>query len=47
VHASPEGDVLFPTIEQGDWQEVSRETLPQGPKDTVTATFKVLERLKN
>jgi dihydrofolate reductase len=47
VHARPEGDVHFPAIELGDWLEVSREALPQGPKDTATATFKVLERLKN
>ena len=47
VHASPEGDVHFPAIELSEWHEVSRESLPQGPKDTATATLKVLERLKN
>jgi dihydrofolate reductase len=47
VHASPEGDVHFPDIDLNDWHEVSREALPEGPKDTVTGTMKVLERQKN
>ncbi len=44
IHASPEGDVHFPEIDFADWQEVSREALPPGEKDTVTATLRVLER---
>jgi dihydrofolate reductase len=46
VHARPEGDVSFPEFDRGSWREVSSEALPQGPKDDVTATFKVLERLQ-
>jgi dihydrofolate reductase len=44
IHARPNGDVSFPDFEAAAWHEVSQEPLPQGPKDDVTATFKVLER---
>lgn len=44
VHAKPEGDVSFPSYDQGDWVEVSREALPHGPNDEVPATLKILER---
>lgn len=44
IHASPEGDVVFPPIDFSDWQEISREPLVRGPKDDVDATFRVLER---
>lgn len=47
VHGRPEGDVHFPPFERSEWREVSSEALPQGPKDTATATLKVLERIKN
>ena len=47
VHGRPDGDVVFPPFERGEWREISSEDLPQGPKDTVTATLKVLERIKN
>lgn len=45
VHASPSGDVHFPPFEPGEWREVSREPLDQGPKDEYAATLKVLERI--
>jgi dihydrofolate reductase len=45
VHAKPEGDVVFPAYEPSAWKEVSREELPQGPKDEFAATLKVLERI--
>ena len=44
IHASPEGDVSFPDIDFAEWEEVSREVLPQSDKDTVTATLRVLDR---
>ena len=44
VHAQPEGDVHFPEIDLSEWQEASREPLPQSEKDDVTATLRVLER---
>ena len=46
VHAKPEGDVHFPPIEIGEWEEVSREALPRGPKDDYAATLKVLVRAR-
>jgi dihydrofolate reductase len=33
VHASPEGDVLFPPIDPEVWQEISREEHFAGPND--------------
>lgn len=34
VHASPEGDVLFPPIDPADWLEQSRQEIPAGPDDS-------------
>jgi dihydrofolate reductase len=45
VHAKPEGDVHFPYIDLASWQEVESTGLPQSEKDTVTATFKVFDRI--
>lgn len=44
VHASPDGDRTFADPDPMIWQEVSREPLPQGPKDQYGATLIVLER---
>lgn len=44
VHAAPEGDRTFPDPDPAMWQEVSREPLPQGPKDQYASTLIVLER---
>lgn len=44
IHASPEGDVSFPTFDPTEWREVSRETLPRSEKDTASASLRVLER---
>jgi dihydrofolate reductase len=33
VHASPEGDALFPPIDPTMWAEVSRVKHPAGPDD--------------
>jgi dihydrofolate reductase len=39
VHASPEGDALFPPIEPDVWQEVSREDHYAGPDDDASFTL--------
>lgn len=45
VHAAPDGDRTFPTPDPGTWREVSREALPQGPRDDHASTLIVYERL--
>lgn len=45
VHASPEGDRHFPTPDAKAWKEVSREPLPQGPRDEFASTLIIYERL--
>jgi dihydrofolate reductase len=44
VHGSPEGDALFPAVDWGQWEEISREALPRGPGDDYAATLVVLHR---
>jgi dihydrofolate reductase len=44
VHASPEGDVLFPPIDPAVWHEVSRREHPAGPHDS--ASFAVATYLR-
>lgn len=39
VHASPEGDVLFPPIDPEVWQETSREEHFAGPADDANFTL--------
>ncbi len=34
VHAAPEGDVFFPKIDPGAWQETARREVAAGPDDT-------------
>lgn len=46
VHASPEGDRHFPTLDDNEWREVSREALPQGPRDEFASTLIIYERTK-
>lgn len=46
VHASPEGDRHFPTPDKNEWREVSREPLPEGPRDEFASTLIVYERAK-
>jgi dihydrofolate reductase len=45
VHGRPEGDVFFPALEPGGWQEAERTPLPKGPRDDFATTFVVLERV--
>ena len=44
VHASPEGDVVFPPIDPAVWKEVSRQEIPPGPEDS--AAFAVAEYVR-
>lgn len=44
VHASPEGDVLFPDVDLTGWAETERQELPTSEKDDVRATLRVLDR---
>jgi dihydrofolate reductase len=44
VHASPEGDALFPAIDPAVWREVKRIEHPAGPDDD--ASFAVATYLK-
>lgn len=46
VHAEPDGDVLFPDLEEGAWREVSRERHSAGPKDEFDYSIVILERAK-
>jgi dihydrofolate reductase len=39
VHASPEGDALFPPIDANAWQEVAREKHRRGPDDDADFTL--------
>jgi dihydrofolate reductase len=44
VHASPEGDTLFPPFDRGEWREVARKGPLQGAKDQYAYSFVTLER---
>jgi len=44
VHASPEGDTLFPPFDRGEWREVARKGPLQGAKDQYPYSFVTLER---
>ncbi len=44
VDAAPDGDVLFPTFDEGQWSEVASEAHTAGEKDDHAFTFRTLER---
>ena len=44
VQARPQGDVVFPPFDEGDWIEVRRQAYPAGPDDDYPFVFRVLER---
>lgn len=46
VHASPEGNVLFPPIEPNEWREAARERHQRGPQDDVEFTTLTYERVR-
>ena len=44
VHTQVPADVFFPELTMGDWEEIRREEVSAGEKDSYPATFRVLER---
>ncbi|MFD1331674.1 dihydrofolate reductase [Methylopila musalis] len=44
VHATPEGDVLFPEYDGSLWRETSRDERPSGPRDEFAFSFVDLAR---
>jgi len=46
VHASPQGDVSFPSFSTSEWKEVSREEYPADSENKYAMDFLVYERLK-
>lgn len=44
VHAEPEGDTVFPKVDPALWQEISREDVPVGEKDTAATTYIVYKK---
>lgn len=46
VHASPEGNVVFPPIDPHEWREVAREQHERGPQDDVDFTTLTYERVR-
>lgn len=45
VHAAPEGDAVFPELDQSVWREVSRKRHEPGPRDSSAYSLTVLERI--
>jgi dihydrofolate reductase len=44
VHARPEGDTRFATIDAGDWEEVTRVRNPAGPDDSADFSYVTYRR---
>ena len=44
VDAAPEGDVVFPPLNSGEWNQVSSEVLPRGPRDDHAASLIIFDR---
>ena len=44
VHASPDGDVVFPPIDPEQWRETRREHHARGPHDDADFTILTYER---
>jgi dihydrofolate reductase len=47
VHASPEGDSIFPAIDPAQWRETGRCEYPAGPDDEAPFTTLAYERIAN
>jgi dihydrofolate reductase len=45
VHATPDGDTLFPPIEPQQWREVARKSHARGPDDDADFTISTYERV--
>ena len=46
VHAAPDGDVVFPPIDQQQWKETRREPHRRGPGDDHDFTVLTYERVR-
>ena len=46
VHATPEGDTVFPALNTEEWRETSRERHAAGPDDSADCSFVCLERVR-
>jgi dihydrofolate reductase len=44
VHARPQGDVIFPTVDPATWRELSRADHAAGPDDEASFTIVTYER---
>lgn len=44
VHARPDGDIRFPPIDAGAWEEVARERKPAGPDDSADFSYVTYRR---
>ncbi len=47
VHASPDGDTVFPAIDAAEWDEVARIRHPAGPDDSADFSYVTYERHKS
>jgi dihydrofolate reductase len=45
VHASVDGDVVFPTLQEQQWREVAKEYHPADERHAHAFTFSTLERV--
>ncbi len=44
VDIAVEGDTTFPALDAAQWHETSRQSYPQGPKDSAAFVLRVLDR---
>ena len=45
VHASPDGEAVFPTIDAAVWRETTRRACPPGPGDEASFTYLTYARV--
>jgi dihydrofolate reductase len=45
IMAEPDGDVLFPEIEESQWRVLSSERVPKGENDSAETIFVIYERI--
>lgn len=46
IEAEPEGDALFPMLDNALWRAVAQEPMVRGEKDSADASFRTLERVR-
>lgn len=47
IMAEPDGDTVFPPIEEAQWRVISREQFPKGEKDSAETLFVIYERISD